>query len=188
MTELTKEEIRELPLLRFHGEIHLVDTPHKVDRAVLELEKSGLLGFDTEKRPTFRKGEYNHTALLQLATNHTAYIFQLKKIPLQGPLVYLLENPDITKIGVAIHDDLKDLNVLHRFQPDGFIDLNTLANQKSIPIQGVRRLAAHFLGGRISKSQQTSNWEHPALNAAQQTYAATDAWVCIEIYRRMGGC
>ncbi len=183
--ELTNELISELPLLQFKGKIILVDDERKIAAAVARLSEETVLGFDTEKKPTFRKGEYNFVSLLQLATHDEAYLFQLNKIGLQRPLKLLLEDERITKLGVAIRDDLIDLKKLSPFDPDGFLDLGIMAKELEIPYHGLRKLAAYLLHGRLSKAQQTSNWENFILTEPQQIYAATDAWVALKIYDEM---
>ena len=129
--------------------------------------------------------EYNPTAIIQLSTGDEAFLFRLQKIPNLLPLFRLMEDPSITKLGISITDDLKDLNKVRPFTPQGFIDLNHTAKEIGMKHIGVRKLAALCLEYRISKGQQTSNWENEKLTEAQQRYAATDAWVCLEIYHKL---
>lgn len=183
--ELTNELIRDLPLIQFEGKIHIVDDARKVPDAVSRLAEHPVIGFDTEKKPTFRKGEYNHVALLQLATEEEAFLFQLTKTGLHRSLLLLMEDERIAKLGVAIRDDLIDLKRLHPFDPAGFVELADMAKSLEIPHFGLRKLAAYLLDSRLSKAQQTSNWENYVLTEAQQIYAATDAWVSLRIYDKM---
>jgi len=183
--ELTNELIRDLPLLQFEGKITVVDDERKIAPAVERLSAETILGFDTEKKPTFKKGEYNYVALLQLSTHDEAFLFQLNKTGLHRSLMLLLEDETILKLGVAIRDDLIDLKKLSSFDPDGFLDLGVMSKELEIPYHGLRKLAAYLLHGRLSKAQQTTNWENHFLTESQQIYAATDAWVALKIYDEM---
>lgn len=182
---ITKEDIRQLPLLCFEGEIIVVDSEEKCKEALSALKKETTLGFDTETKPTFVKGEYNPTALIQLSTQDATYLFRLNKIGYPKALYDLMGDPNITKLGISIMDDLKDLKRQRSFTPQGFIDLNHTAKELGVGHIGVRKLAAIFLESRISKSQQVSNWENEELSEGQQRYAATDAWICLEIYEEL---
>lgn len=182
MKVVTKESIRELPLIEFSGEIVVVDSNEKMVSACQELAAEKTLGFDTEKRPAFRRGEYFHPALVQLATEKKAFLFQVQKTGFSAPLKTILEDTSILKLGVALRDDLKELNRMSRFSPSGFVELADMAKEKDIPYFGLRNLTAFFLDRRLSKGQQVSNWENDVLSPQQQTYAATDAWVALRIY------
>lgn len=182
---ITKEDIQQLPLICFEGEIIIVDTHEGCIEAIRELRNHAIIGFDTETKPTFVKGEYNPTAMIQLATEESAYLFRLNKIGYPKPLFDVLEDPSITKLGISIQDDLKDLKKLRNFSPEGFTDMNHTAKDLGVEHIGVRKLAAIFLEYRISKSQQVSNWENEELSIGQQRYAATDAWICLEIHNQL---
>ena len=182
---ITKEDIQQLPLLSFEGEIVIVDNDEKCGHAISVLRREDVVGFDTETKPAFVKGEYNPTALVQLATNEQAYLFRLNKIGYPRELFHFFEDEKITKLGISIMDDLKDLQKNRAFTPGGFIDLNNVAKELGIQHIGVRKLAAIFLEYRISKSQQVSNWESEELTTGQQRYAATDAWICLEIHNEL---
>ena len=182
---ITKEEIAELPISAFDGKINVPLTDGEIQRAVDYLRQFPVLGFDTETRPNFRKGQHNKVALLQLSAGNEAVLFRLNKIRLPEVVKQLLADASILKAGAAIHDDVKALVGLSRFEPAGFIDVQTMAKQAGIEHFGLKPLAAILMGIRISKAQQTSNWEIPYLTAAQKLYAATDAWVSLEIYNRL---
>lgn len=179
---ITNEDIRDLPLIAFDGDIHVLKTVQECDKALKELKQHQIIGFDTEKKPTFNKGEYNHTAMVQLATQSDAYLFRLNVMGYPKSLFDFMSNPEILKLGISIDDDLKDLNKARAFSPNNFVDLNGLAKDLGIKHIGVKKLAAIILESRISKNQQVSNWEAKTLSEAQLKYAATDAWVCLEIY------
>lgn len=180
--EISKEDVNKLDLSRYEGPIHVVTTPGDVSDAAKVISQEKLLGLDTEKRPTFRKGQINKVALLQIATSNEVYIFKLKKTGLPKCLLEILEDKSILKVGAAIHDDIIELQEICNFNPESFIDLNKHYEAAGFKSFGLRKLTALILGFRISKSQQTSNWEAANLSNAQLTYAATDAWVCREMF------
>lgn len=182
---ITKEDIRELPLLTFTGSIHVIETEGSSKAAVEKLNQERILGFDTEKKPTFNKGDYNPTAMIQLSSNEDSYLFRLNKIGYPKHLFDLMANAAITKLGISIDDDIKELEKLADFEPSGFTDVNDIAKEIGAKHIGVKKLAAIFLKHRISKGQQTSNWEIDVLSSSQQRYAATDAWICLRIYNEM---
>lgn len=182
---ITNEYIQTLPLTSFEGDIRVIETDEQCAEALKELKRKNVLGFDTETKPTFLKGQYHPTALIQLASHHTAYLFRLSKLNNKRRLFHLFEDADVLKLGISISDDLKDLRRIYSFDPSGFIDLNSTAKEIGLKHLGVRKLAALCLGYRISKGQQTSNWENEELTEAQQLYAATDAWICLAIYEKL---
>lgn len=183
-SSITEEEIKLLPRREFNGEIYLIDTFKKLDMALPLLEDKEILGFDTETRPSFKKGPNNDIALLQLATSDEAFLFRINYIGLPEPLKGLFEDDAVLKIGLALKDDLIGLKRFEDFTPSSFIDLQDLAKELSIQNNGLKKLAAIFLNFRVSKSrsQRLSNWERDILTPRQVKYAATDAWVCYELY------
>ncbi len=184
---VTDEDLKKLPVVQFEGSVKLVDSIQKFRDALSEISRCKILGFDTETRPSFKKGTRHKVSLLQLADDRNAWLFRLNMIGLPPELAALLASPDIVKIGVAVHDDIKALRHLEPFEPDGFVDLQTVVAAHGIKQLGLKRLSAIILGFSISKSQQTSNWEAPGLTLPQQVYAATDAWVCRRIYMQLNG-
>jgi ribonuclease D len=185
LQSITKEEIKTLPLKKFEGEILLVDHFSKVKTSIDYLKKQQILGFDTETKPSFKKGRINSVAVLQLATNEKAFIFRLNKIGLPNPLAKILSDSKIIKVGVAIKDDIRILKKLNHYMPDGFIDLQDFVKGFGIDDAGLMKLSAIILNFRISKAQQLSNWENDLLSESQLNYAATDAWVGYEIYKKL---
>lgn len=183
--QMSKDDINVLPLGRWQGPSRLVRTAEQVRAATLSLSQASLLGFDTETRPAFRKGQKFPPSLLQLATGEEVFLFQLQHTGLPESLVAILCNPTIIKAGVALDFDLLSLQALQPFQPRGFTDLARIARHKGIINQGLRGLAAVVCGIRISKSARTTNWANNELTPQQIQYAATDAWVGREIYRRL---
>lgn len=182
---ISRQEIEALPQGFFQGNIHLIDRYSAVKKAVELLSRQKILGFDTESRPSFRKGQYFSVSLLQLATEHDAFLFRLNRLGLPPSLKRILACRSILKVGVAIHDDLGKLNGLHAFEPGAFLDLQQIVGQYGIEDRGLRKLAAIILGIRVSKAQQLTNWEGEKLTPAQELYAATDAWVCLAMYHRL---
>ena len=184
---ISPEEISALELASFPGEIVLVDREgEELDKAVRYLKRQQVLGFDTETRPTFSPDQHSTgTALLQLSGGGKAFLFRLKKIGLPRPLAAILANPNIVKVGAATLDDVRGLQKITPFSPRGFVDLQSIVNEYGIRDKSVKKMTAIILGVKISKAQQLSNWEAEHLSESQQRYAATDAWVCREMYLRL---
>lgn len=171
----------------FTGEIIVVEDMKTFRTTFPRLLNSDILGFDTETKPSFRKGRKNKVSLIQLANAELACLFRINKIGIPSELTGLLADPAIIKAGVAIHDDIRFLKVVKKFLPSGFIDLQKFVKDYGIQSSGLKKLAAIILGFRISKNQQVTDWEADQLTDAQQIYAATDAWVCYEIYKKLTG-
>lgn len=182
---ITKDDINLLDLGKFNGEITLVDTDEALEKACSEIAQCAIIGIDTETKPSFKKGIINTVALLQIATDKKAYIIRLKKVSMTAQLAGIFANKEIKKIGIAVFDDLKDLKKLHPFKEESVVDLNLLAPKLGFESIGAKKLSALVLGIRISKRQQVSNWELENLSQAQIDYAATDAWLCREIYLKL---
>jgi ribonuclease D len=182
---ITVEELSERELSWFKGEIVLVEDLDTFYDVIPRLRHEKLLGFDTETRPNFQKGRRNKVSLLQLSTGSLACLFRMNKIGLPDELVALLSNPEIIKAGVAVHDDIRFLAGVKKFTPSGFVDLQSFVREFGIQSSGLKKLAGIILGFRISKRQQVTDWEAVQLSEAQQIYAATDAWVCHQIYRKL---
>jgi ribonuclease D len=183
--KITKEEMALLPHKKFTGEVFYVDSAQALDEFLPELENKKILGFDTETRPNFKKGQNHQISLLQLSTADQAFLFRLNKIGLPNEVLEILKNPSITKAGVAIRDDLKGLMRFRPFLPDGFVDLQDYVKDYGVEDNSLKKLSSNILGFQISKRQQTSNWEEEMLSPSQIEYAATDAWVCYEIYHML---
>ena len=181
------EEIEKMPLGSFPGKIHVIDkTGIEFVKAVAYLRTQKIIGFDTETRPVFSPGQrHNHVALLQLSGGGQAYLFRVGQLGMRKLLCGILSNPHILKVGAAVHDDVRGLQYYQRFDAKGFVDLQQIAYEWGIRDKSVKKLAANILGVRISKSQQLSNWEAEQLSAPQQMYAATDAWICREMYLKL---
>ena len=184
-SKITNEEVAALGTAQYNGRIVVVDSLHKVEAACNHLSQHRIIGFDTETRPSFKAGVTNRVALLQLYVPGCCYLFRLCRIKLDKPIIKILEDKDILKIGAAVHGDIEALHKLRHFREDGFVDLQTIAPQWGIEEKSLRKLSALVLGRKISKAQRLSNWEAAMLTPQQQAYAATDAWACSEIYARL---
>jgi ribonuclease D len=182
---ITVEEIAGCELSWFRGEIVVVDNFHTFREVFPKLLGSDLLGFDTETKPSFTKGRNNSVSLIQLSTGNLACLFRINKIGFPQELIKLLSDPSVIKAGVAVHDDIRFLKGVKKFSPGGFIDLQRFVRDYGIQSSGLKKLAAIVLGFRISKRQQVTDWEADQLTEAQQVYAATDAWVCHQIYKKL---
>lgn len=180
--KITEEDIEELPLMAFEGNIVIVDNQVDIEKIVPYLKTKKVLGFDTETRPAFQKGQRNQVSILQLSTENDAFIFRLNKIGLPASLKSILSSDKIVKAGVAIHDDIKALQKKSKFEPGGFIELQSYVKGFGIQDASLKKLTANILGFKISKRQRLSNWDDEILTEAQQIYAATDAWVGLRIY------
>lgn len=173
-----------LPVLRYDGPIHLVKSEADLQDALHDIQREHVVGFDTETRPTFKKGQSHAPALVQIAASRAVYLFQLSRMDFAHALTELFGNPKLVKAGIALDHDLLDLRKMFLFGAKNFLDLGDVVKHRGMKQSGVRNLAGLFLGGRITKSMQTSNWAQPRLSEKQMRYAATDAWVCRELYLR----
>ena len=182
--EVTQDEINALPIGVFEGRIHLLKDRDSAAAAAELLLKETIIGFDTESRPSFKKGEHYPIALMQISTGDDAYLFVVKKNGTPAPLRKLLNDENIIKVGLGLKQEvgeMKDRGV----KCQGFVDLERIAAHHKFKQRGIRALSAFFLKMRISKSAQKSNWSRDDLTPAQIKYAATDAWTCLRIYQEM---
>lgn len=170
-------------MAQFCGKIVVVDSPSAADIAVEELRKADLIGFDTETRPSFKKGQSHDVALLQLSSTECSYLFRLNVIGMPESVRDLLEDPGKTKIGLSTHDDFRNLRkVYENLEPQGFVELQEFVTRWGIIDKSLSKLYGILFGKRLSKSQRLSNWEAEKMTESQQHYAALDALACIQIY------
>lgn len=179
---IAKTDINRLPLDKFSGEIHLITTQAAAELAVQRLLQEKVLGFDTESRPSFRKGESYLPSLVQLSTETSTYLFQINRLGGIEQLKPLFTIPDLLKVGVALHDDIKKLKEISDFDDAGFLEVSQITKELGVRNTGLRSLAGIFLKVRVSKSAQVSNWARRNLNWSQITYAATDSWISLKLY------
>ena len=181
--KLSKNEINALPLIQFEGDIEILTSKDNIQAAINDLKNYDLIGFDTETKPTFVKGPLNPPSIMQLACDDKVYIFQFDNDEIFKQLSLILSNKNITKCGVSVDRDLIELMYLSPFDPISFVDLGNVARENEIPHHGLRGLVAMFLKQRISKGSQTSDWSKISLSDSQISYAATDAWVSLELFK-----
>ena len=182
---ISKTEINELPMRQYEGPIVLCRTPEEAAReAARLLKEETLLGFDTETRPAFRRGESYDPSLVQLAGANDVVLFQISRCGPVPELLAILSAPNVVKAGVAIGRDVEELRELAPFRPAGFVELADVARRAGVENLGLRGMAALLFGFRISKKEQVSNWARKELTPSQQRYAATDAWLGRKIYLR----
>lgn len=182
---ISNEQLAVLPTIHFDGEIVIVETEKLLLEACDYLSRQPVIGFDTESRPSFKAGVTNKVALLQLSSPERCYLIRLCRVPMKRPLLRLLESRQTIKVGTDVAGDIRALNQLRHFRAGGFVDLQALAPQWGIEEKSLRKLSAITLGKRVSKAQRLSNWEATRLTQQQLSYAATDAWVCLEILKTL---
>ena len=179
---ISQEEMANLTIRRYEGEVRLIASSHELERASAEIMRERVVGFDTETRPAFRKGESYPPALAQIAGERAAWIFQLQRVDCALALKHLLEHPGIVKAGVGISDDLRQLKKAFAFAEASVVDVGQLARRLGVEQTGLRNLAGIVLGFRIPKGKRTSNWASARLTREQIGYAAMDAWAARELY------
>jgi ribonuclease D len=149
-----------------------------------DIRAERVLGFDTETRPAFRKGEHHLPSLVQAATARAVYVFPLRQMDCSAAIAEFLGARHIVKIGVSVAHDLRELKLVFPLEAASVLDAGTVVQRFGLEQTGLRNLAALFLGFRIPKGTRTSNWAARRLSPSQLTYAATDAWVCRELFLR----
>lgn len=182
---ICKEAVNQLPPVQYEGGIQVIDTIDRARVALRELTRARIVGFDTETRPSFRKGYLHKVALMQLSTDDYCFLFRLNKLGVFDLLKDFLENPDVKKIGLSVHDDFQVLSRSGELAPEGFVELQSFVKQYSIADTSLQKIFAIVFGQRISKSQRLTNWEATELTSEQQRYAAIDAWACLRLYRHL---
>ncbi|MEA3461099.1 MAG: 3'-5' exonuclease [Bacteroidota bacterium] len=183
--EISKEEVAALELIQFEGPIHVVDTMEAFEQEIDQIARQPVLGFDTETRPSFKKGKVYPTSLIQIASQDQVWILRVNRIGYPARLLDLLSGEIPMKIGLGLQDDLRRLRIDFQFEPDGFLDLQNYVQAFRIDEKGLKKISGIVLNRRISKSQQVSNWDADVLSEAQLRYAATDAWICLMIYNSL---
>jgi hypothetical protein len=181
---ITKEEVALLPIRKYEGMIRLVASDRDLEQAIHDIRDEQVVGMDTETKPTFRKNQFHLPCLVQIATASVVYLFHLKRMDFSRALADVLGNRALIKAGVGLANDLSSLKMVFSFEPQNIVDLSLVAQRHGINQSGVRNLAARLLGFRVTKSCSTSNWDRSQLTPKQIVYAATDAWVCRELFLR----
>ena len=174
-----------LEVVQYDGEIVVVDSAEALDKACRHLASQSIVGFDTETRPSFTAGVTNKVALLQLYGGGKCFLIRLNRVAMSRELLDVLQNERIIKVGAAVQNDITGLNALRHFKARGFVDLQSMVGDYGIEDKSLRKISGIVLGKKVSKAQRLSNWEARTLTPQQQMYAATDAWVCVEIYHKL---
>ncbi|MDR1402174.1 MAG: 3'-5' exonuclease domain-containing protein 2, partial [Tannerellaceae bacterium] len=182
---ITKEQIALLPVEEFKGRVIIIETKKDAKRAVEYLLKYEKVGFDTETRPSFTKGQRFKIALMQIATEDVCFLFRLNKIGVPKTLEGFLSNGYILKIGLSLRDDFGAIRKRSNIEPQNFLDLQNHVGQFGIEDASLQKIYAILFSKKISKGQRLSNWEADSLSDSQQRYAALDAWACLKIYDKL---
>ena len=182
---ISKQQIAELDKVVFKGDIFVVDHLAQVKEAIDHLSSNLVVGFDTETKPAFKRGQINNVALLQLATEEECFLFRLNKIGYPKEIENFMCDINVKKIGLSLRDDFAALRKRTRRKPENFIDLQLFVDKFDIEDNSLQKIYAILFGQKISKSQRLSNWETAVLSPAQQSYAAIDAWACLRIYNHL---
>lgn len=179
---ITKEQLAAMPVVVFPGRITVVETMSTALKALAYLRDHPVIGFDTETRPSFRKGKVNSMALIQLSTFDNSFLFRINRLGIFDELREFIENPSLHKIGLSLRDDFHVMNRTAAIEPGGFIDLQNVVRNYRIEDISLQKIYGILFGQRISKSQRLSNWEADFLTKQQMMYASIDAWACLRIY------
>ena len=185
IVSIDKQTINQMPVVSFPGRIHVIYAPSQVKSAVMALRSASIVGFDTETRPSFKRGERHNVALLQLSTTSDAFLFRINNTGIPAPLKEFIEDKSITKVGLSTTDDFHQLARVCDAHPNGFVELQQMVKQFRITDMSLQKIYAILFQEKISKGQQLSNWEAPQLTDAQKRYAAIDAWACLSIYNHL---
>ena len=180
-----KARIQQLPRALFEGRIEVILSESEAAKAVDYLLSQPIIGLDTETRPSFRKGVKYYVSLLQVSTRDICFLFRLKHTGMCQPIIRLLEDTTVPKIGLSLHDDLHQLHEVAQFVPGTFVELQQMVKAFGVEDLSLQKLFANFFGERISKGQRLTNWEADILSESQKRYAATDAWACVLLYEEM---
>lgn len=172
-------------MVGFEGKVVVVNTPEGLHRACEALSREPIIGFDTETRPSFKAGVTYNVSLIQLSTPTTCYLIRLCSVRFERELLRLLESKKTLKVGVDVAGDIRNLSKIRHFRAGGFVELQKEVEAFGIEDKSLRKMAAIILGVGVSKAQRLSNWEARELTHSQLRYAATDAWICLEMYNEL---
>ncbi|WP_102408131.1 3'-5' exonuclease [Parabacteroides bouchesdurhonensis] len=179
---IKKEDIAALPIEEFKGRIYVIDTAAEANKAVEYLLKYPKVGFDTETRPSFKKGQHYKISLMQISTEDTCFLFRLNRIDIPEPLEYFLRTEDTMKIGLSLRDDFAAMRKRTSVEPTNFLDLQKFVGKFGIEDASLQKIYAILFSKKISKGQRLTNWDADVLTDSQKKYAALDAWACLQIY------
>jgi len=179
---ISKDAIAELEIEEFTGRIIPIITERDTNKAVDYLKQFKRVGFDTETRPSFKKGQRYKVSLIQIATEETCFLFRLNHIDIPPALEEFLECKETLKIGLSLKDDFNALRKRVDVTPANFLDLQSYVGQFGIEDASLQKIYAILFNKKISKGQRLTNWDADVLTESQQKYAALDAWACLKIY------
>lgn len=168
------------------ADVVLVRSAADASAALVALMATDAIGFDTESKPTFAKGEVSTGPhLIQLATDDKAYLFPITGRPALDGLREILESPQVLKVGFGLRDDLLRLHTKLGISSVHILDLAIALRQERRADVGAKTAVTRFFGQRLQKSKKTSttNWANPLLTERQMLYAANDAQVALRVYR-----
>ncbi len=186
---ISKEQLSGLPTVEFPGAITVLENIPHAQEALRYLRTCQAVGFDTETKPNFRKGQTNTVSLIQISTLDHSFLFRLNKLGFFDELREFMECEDVVKVGLSLRDDFHVLHRLAPFEPANFVDLQNVVKTFHIADSSLQKIYGIIFNGRISKSQRLSNWEAAQLSPGQLIYASIDAWACLRIYKHlMDGC
>lgn len=178
-----------MPTVVYSGHIMVVNNMDEAASALNYLKRQSVVGIDTETRPSFKRGRTHQVALIQIATEDICYLFRINQLGFIDGLRDFLEDESVIKVGLSLKDDFFMLHKIGDFQPQGYVELQSLVKEYNITDASLQKIYGIIFGERISKSQRLSNWEAADLTPAQQMYAAIDAWACLRIYKYLqSGC
>lgn len=189
--KLSRSSLRETELPVYPGialaDVSLVASDEQADAALMALMGADVIGFDTESKPTFLKGEESTGPhLVQLATETRAYLFPIFWKSGHAVLKTVLESPSVLKIGFGLGNDRTVLRSRLGIDVQNLIDMGEiLRGPGHRGTVGAKVAVAHFFGQKLQKHKRigTSNWASRRLTAQQQLYAANDAQVALRVYR-----
>ncbi len=180
-----QQPLQQYPQISFPGKIHFISSDQDLQSASALMNSAKVFGFDTETKPSFKKGEVYKIALLQLATETDAFIIQMQRIHNYEIIKNIFENNDIIKVGAAIRDDIKQLQKTFSFMPENFIEIQTLAKSAGLENFGLKGMTEEILNSTITKGPKMTNWQAFELTDRQIMYAATDAWIGLILYQKL---
>ena len=160
----------------FEGRIIIIYTEKDANKAIQYLMKQKLVGMDTETRPSFKKGTRHQVALLQLSTPDTCFLFRINIIGMTDSITRFLEDTSVTKVGLSLRDDFRNLAQRREFTPGAHIELQQEVKEIGIKDMSLQKIYANIFGGKIAKNQKLSNGEATNISVAKQIFASTDEW------------
>lgn len=182
---IKKEDIALLPTEEFTGRIIVIDTEADTEKAVAYLNQFDAVGFDTETRPSFKKGQRYKISLMQISTDEACFLFRLNRINIPEALEEFLANTNVLKIGLSLRDDFGAIRKRTEIKPMNFVDLQNFVKSYGIEDASLQKIYAIVFQKKISKGQRLTNWEADVLTEAQKKYAALDAWACLKLYNHL---